>query len=177
MPRQGPRWPTLVVAVGNPLCGDDGFGPLVLRRLRELPEPARQADLLLAHTDLLAHLDRLAQHASLVLVDAVLDPTGGHDVRVFEELELLTWPMDRDRTGHQISPLLALRLLRVLYPLLSVRIHLVGLCITEISLGRGLAHAGAVDHGVEAVLGLAALHGQLRPRAPPPSVTRDTDQS
>ncbi len=48
MERSSPTSPkaALIAALGNPLCGDDGFGAIVLERLRREPEATRAADLL-----------------------------------------------------------------------------------------------------------------------------------
>jgi hydrogenase maturation protease len=70
--RDGPaRAKLAIVGIGNALAGDDGVGPEVVRRLRELlPEDERVA----LHTlegDLLEIADWLDRTERLVLVDAV----------------------------------------------------------------------------------------------------------
>jgi hypothetical protein len=76
------KW--LVLGLGNPLAGADGFGPAVIARLRRAAWPDG-ADFVDAHTDLLAHLHRFEHFDRVVLVDTVLDDRGG--VAVIDEAE------------------------------------------------------------------------------------------
>lgn len=59
--------------MGNPLAGDDGFGPAVLRRLagEELPPEVELADGGVLGIDLLSELEEIDR---LILVDAVRLP-------------------------------------------------------------------------------------------------------
>jgi hydrogenase maturation protease len=123
----------LIVALGNELCGDDGFGPAVLARLHDDPEIAPRADLLLAGTDLLGQIERFLDYTDVLLLDAVLEPSRAGEVVLFEEQELLSWPADAP-SGHQISPLLAVRLFRTLHPEAPTRLRLLGLCVEAIAL-------------------------------------------
>ena len=62
--------PILVAACGNLMAGDDAFGPLVARRLREIaPDDAEIIDLGMKPTGLLDHLD---QRTAAVVVDAAI---------------------------------------------------------------------------------------------------------
>ena len=140
----------LSVAVGNELCGKDSFGARVLARLRDEPELVECADLLLAHTDLLAQIERFSDYSEVVMLDAVLAPGQEGQVLLFEEQELFSWPADAP-SGHQVSPLLALRLFRALHPEAQTRIRLVGLCVEAIALGPSLPPPGALDAAVELV--------------------------
>jgi hydrogenase maturation protease len=146
----------LVLGLGNPLAGDDGFGPAVIARLRAEPALAHGADLRDAGTDLLGHIDTLAGYDEVVLVDAVvgLEPAGC--VTVIGEHTFSAWPADA--TGcHQISPLVAIRLFRALHPDARTRVTLVALQSGFVGSRPGVAPA-AVAHGVDAVARL------LRPR-------------
>jgi len=134
----------LIVALGNELCGDDGFGPAVLARLRDDPELAPHADLLLAGTDLLGNIQRFPDYDEVVLLDAVLAPDRAGEVLLFEEQELLAWPADAP-SGHQLSPLLALRLFRTLHPAAPTQIRLLGLCVDAIALGPAPCAPAAID--------------------------------
>ena len=145
------KW--LVAALGNPQQGADGFGPAVadrLRRTRGLPDTV---DLVDANTDLLAHLDRFAEYDRVVLVDAVLD-SGSEGVAVFDEETLACWD-ERAPGCHSVSPLVAVKLFRQLYPDSRTRIVLVALCVDEVRLGAGVP-AESVDAGARAVIRLSA---------------------
>jgi hydrogenase maturation protease len=119
------RW--LVLGLGNPLAGADGFGPAVIARLREAGVPDG-VELVDAHTDLLAHLHRFVEADEVVLVDAVL---GGHDgVALVGEDEFSGW--DHSSVGaHQVSPLAVIKLFRRLHPEASTRVRLVAHFVRE----------------------------------------------
>jgi hydrogenase maturation protease len=124
------RW--LVLGLGNPLAGADGFGPAVIARLREAGVPDG-VELVDAHTDLLGHLHRFVEADEVVLVDAVLGGRG--DVAVVEEEEFSGW--DHTSPGaHQISPLAAVKLFRRLHPGERTRIRLVAQFVREEDFGR-----------------------------------------
>lgn len=132
-----PRNRTLLVALGNPLSGDDGFGARVMERLRSAPEGFPPGvSLVDAGTDLLNHIESFAEYDRVVLIDAVLDPEGklGQPGRVvaFDEEALLSWP-ETSEGVHQMSPLLGVRLFRILHPEAQARIHIIGLCVDRIS--------------------------------------------
>lgn len=167
------KW--LVAALGNPQQGADGFGSAVADRLQREGDLPDGVDLVDAHTDLLAHLDRFADYDRVVLVDAVLsDGSGG--VAVFDEAAFARWDADAPDC-HSISPLVAVKLFRQLYPASRTRIALVALCVDEVRLG-----AGASEDRVEA--GAQAVKRLLRndpldpwtdpPHPPPPGARRET---
>ena len=69
------RQKTLLVGLGNPLSGDDGFGARVVELLQRngtviLPD----VSLVDAGTDLLNHIESFAEYDRVVLIDAILDP-------------------------------------------------------------------------------------------------------
>jgi hydrogenase maturation protease len=113
----------LVVSVGNPLAGDDGIGPAVTLALAERGDLSG-ADILDAGTDLLAHVDALARYDEVFLIDAVIDPSRVGEVSVVEQETLLAWP-ERSPGAHAISPLVAIKLFRALYPAASTRFSLI----------------------------------------------------
>ncbi len=62
----------LVMALGNPLAGSDGFGAAVLARLREggaLPADVALVD---ADIDLVGRIDALHAYDEVILIDAVV---------------------------------------------------------------------------------------------------------
>jgi hydrogenase maturation protease len=124
------RW--LVLGLGNPLAGADGFGPAVIERVRDAGAPDG-VELIDAHTDLLAHLHRFAEADEVMLVDAVLDERGG--VALVDEEEFSRWD-DTSRGAHQVSPLAAVKLFRRLHPAAAARIRLVAHFVREEDFGR-----------------------------------------
>lgn len=62
---------TLILGVGNPLRGDDGVGPEVIRLLQEDPLVTGKADLLDGGTDGLNLLDDIQAYQYVIIVDAV----------------------------------------------------------------------------------------------------------
>ena len=115
----------LVVGLGNPHFGDDAFGAAVLGELRRRGgDPG--AELLDAGTDLLASIDSFGDYDEVILVDAVIDPSRAGEIAVIEQEELLGWP-DASPTCHAISPLVAIKLFRMLHPEYPTRFTLVAL--------------------------------------------------
>lgn len=137
------KW--LVLGLGNPLAGADGFGPAVIARLRR-ESPPDGAYLVDAHTDLLAHLHRFEQVDHVFLVDTVLDDRGG--VAMVDEAEFSQWD-DRSGGVHQLSPLAAVKLFRHLHPEAATLITLVAHFVPE--------HAFALQPGATTVQAAADL--------------------
>ena len=150
---------TLVIGLGNPLSGDDGFGAEVIERLRHTRELRGAVDLLDAHTDLLGHMDRFAGYDQVILVDTVLDAGRSGEVVTCEEKGFIGWP-DFAATCHQISPLTAVKLFRRLQPGAQTRIRLVALCVEEITMTPGLTEGAGVDAAVERIRRLADRRSQ-----------------
>ena len=143
--------------MGNPLAVEDSFGPRVLQRIRaafDLPD----VDLLDAHTDLLGHIDRLASYPLVVIVDALLDPAGkvaaAGSLVILDEVRLLSLP-DEAHSIHQISPVVALKLFRQLYPDAVTRIVLVAFCASEVQF-RGTLKEDTIAQAANEVLRLVA---------------------
>jgi hydrogenase maturation protease len=139
----------LVVGLGNPLAGSDGFGVAVLARLAARGGLPPHVSLLDAGTDLLGHLDDFLAYDEVVLVDVVLGmPSGGHVVLVDEET-FNTWP-ESAASCHHMSPLVAVKLFRTLHPEAATRIRLIGYAVDEVALG-GVVQDAAVEAGAAAV--------------------------
>ena len=65
---------TLLVGLGNPLSGDDGFGPCVLERLHAAGlDCVPDVSLVDAGTDLLNYIESFSEYDRVVLIDAILD--------------------------------------------------------------------------------------------------------
>jgi hydrogenase maturation protease len=128
---------TLILGLGNPLSGDDIFGPQVLEQLRQsetdMPPGATLID---AHTDLLNHIEDFTKYDSVLLIDAILDPEcklgdPGHVVAL-DEQQLQSLP-ETSPSIHQISPMLAVKLFRTLHPESQTQITLIGLIIDQLT--------------------------------------------
>jgi hydrogenase maturation protease len=150
---------TLVIGLGNPLLGDDAFGPRVIERLRlEAAGSLHDADLLDAYTDLLGQIDLFPAYEQVVLVDAILIPEGRESrigqVQVLDEEAVQALPATSPSV-HQFSPVLALKLFRSLHPHAATQIRLVGLCTSRVSIDSGtVASPGAI--GAEVISAGAA---------------------
>jgi Ni,Fe-hydrogenase maturation factor len=160
----------LVLGLGNPLVGEDGFGGAVIEWLRRRPDLSAGVDLVDAHTDLLAQVETLASYDEVVLVDVVVSvpgrPTPGDagraksdegsgrpgTVTVIDEEAFARCP-DTSPSCHQISPLLAVNLFRALHPEAATRITLVALHADGLRFGPGVADS-LVTSGGEAVIRL-----------------------
>ena len=132
-----PAKKTLLVGLGNPLNGDDGFGPSVIERLRAAGlDKFPDVSLLDAGTDLLNHIENFSEHDRVLLIDAILDPEGklGSPGRVelLEEKSFLSWS-EESRGVHQMSPLLGVKLFRTLHPEARIQIYLLGLFVDQLS--------------------------------------------
>jgi len=142
----------LVLGLGNPLLGDDGFGSAVIELLRQRPELSAAVDLVDAHTDLLAQVETLGSYDEVVLVDVVIGAGRPGDVEVVDEETFMRWP-ETSPSCHQISPLLAVKLFRALHPQAATRITLVALHADVVRAAPGVA-TSAVAAGGEAVVGI-----------------------
>lgn len=142
----------LVLGLGNPLVGEDGFGPAVIETLRRRPDLPDGADLVDAGTDLLGQLDTLESYDEVVLVDVVISDGRAGTIEVIEEATLTGWP-DTSPSCHHVSPLLAVKLFRTLHPQASTRIKLVALHAEALHATPGVAPT-AVAAGAQLVAGL-----------------------
>jgi hydrogenase maturation protease len=140
----------LVVGLGNPLAGDDGFGPAVAGRLRD-EGLGGEVTLVEACTDLLGLVDELERHETVVLVDAM---TGGGapagTVALVDDAALLRGRA-RSTSAHRLSPVEAVRVFRALRPAAPTRIVLVALHVDEVGVGPARAGSDAVAAGARLV--------------------------
>ncbi len=144
----------LVVGIGNPLQGADGFGPAVVERLRARADLPRDTTLLDAHTDLLGCLETFAAFDQVVLVDAFVGGTATGAVSIVDEATFSGWNSDSPDI-HAVSAVLAVGLFRRLYAA-PTTIVLVGLDASDIGRAHPLRY-DQIDAGVAAVLKLIAL--------------------
>lgn len=147
----------LVLGLGNPLSGADGFGPAVVERLRD-GTPVPGVEIVDAGTDLLGWIARFADYDRVVLVDAVAvgDPATPPCVATIGEETFTAW--DAASAGaHEMSPLAAVRLFRALQHGTSITpvIQLVGFFVSETAFARR-PDAAEIDAGVDAVQQLVA---------------------
>jgi hydrogenase maturation protease len=145
----------LVLGLGNPLVGEDGFGSAVIELLRQRPDLSAAVDLVDAHTDLLAQVETLGSYDEVVLVDVVIGAGHPGDVAVVDEETFMRWP-ETSPSCHQISPLLAVKLFRALQPQAATRITLVALHADVVRAAPGVA-ASVVAAGGEAVVGIISM--------------------
>ncbi len=146
------------MALGNPLSGDDGFGARVLKKLQglavDLPPEVTLVD---AGTDLLNQIESFAEYGHIVLIDAILDPEGklGQTGRVdvIDEESILSWP-ETSQSVHQITPLLGIKLFRVLHPAAKTKINILGLFVDRISHSPLYMTDERIEEAVAAVLAL-----------------------
>jgi hydrogenase maturation protease len=101
---------SLVLGLGNRLSGADAFGPAVIEWLRGAVDLPLSVQLVDAHTDLLAYIDRFAHYDHVILVDTVL-ATSRHGIAVFDEKTFSAWE-DRFTGAHELSPLTVVKLFR-----------------------------------------------------------------
>ena len=152
-----PAKKTLLVGLGNPLSGDDGFGPLLLKHLGEAGNLPRDVSLVDAGTDLLNHIDSFSKYDRVVLLDAILDPEGKLGppgrVAVLEEQSFLSWS-ETAQGVHQISPLVGIKLFRLLNPEARVEIRLVGLFVDRLSSSPMYMTNERIQEALEAVRSL-----------------------
>jgi hydrogenase maturation protease len=159
----GPPDKTLLVALGNPLIGDDGFGPRVLERLQDAPASIPSAVTLVdAGTDLLNYIESFAVYSRVVLVDSILDPDGKLGapgrVAVLDEEEFLAFS-GTSQSAHQLSPLTGIRLFRVLYPEAKTRIDLLGLFVDQITTRPRHLTEDRIQEALQVIHTLVIGHG------------------
>jgi hydrogenase maturation protease len=134
-PTNSPK--TLILGLGNPLSGDDCFGPQVLELLHQNGTGSLPGiSLIDAHTDLLNHLEDFAGCEHVLLIDTILDPENklgqSGQIAVLNEAEFLSWS-ETSPSVHQMSPLLAVKLFRQLYPEAKTQITLIGLLVDQLT--------------------------------------------
>jgi hydrogenase maturation protease len=124
--------------LGNPLSGDDSFGPQVIERLQQSePKLPPGITLIDAHTDLLNYIEDFTKYDNVLLIDAILDPEAKlgapGNMAVMDEDKFQSFP-ETSQSIHQMSPLLAVKLFRTLHPETQTQITLIGLIIDQLTL-------------------------------------------
>jgi hydrogenase maturation protease len=140
--------PGLVLALGNPLAGDDGVGWLLAERLAADAQIRREADVVCAGTDVYRCSEALAGRQRVVIIDAALSAAADLRVRTVAHPPPAG---ERRSSAPALDPVAAVSLLRELQPeLQGAEIWWVLLDVPEIALGVGLS-AGAARQLPEAV--------------------------
>lgn len=128
----------VLLALGHPERTDDGFGERLLRQFEARYRlPANVRCLYAGHLPL-AHYERIAGCAWLVLLDAVKSDTPGHPVIVTDPLPPLH--TEQAIAVHQMGAVQLLQLLEVLGDQ-PARISLVGAPFASLEWGNGLSRA------------------------------------
>jgi hydrogenase maturation protease len=125
--------PRLVLGLGNPLMGDDGVGWYVASRLAGDSRLPADAEALWGGTDLLRYAGQIVGRSHVILVDAIQDEAEPGSVAVFEDCAELE---ERQTNAHELSPVRAMRLLRMMTP---VRMTLLGVSISSAEVGDRLS--------------------------------------
>jgi hydrogenase maturation protease len=152
---------TVVLALGNPLMGDDGLGPAVLNRLQGW-EWSGDLSIVDGETWGLKLLPTVEAADRLLVIDAIdIGAAPGTVVRV--EASDLPRRLDTAMSPHQIGlrDVLALAALRGTYP---TALTAIGAQPERVIFGQSLspAVAGAVDAIVEAATGQLTAWGHAR---------------
>jgi hydrogenase maturation protease len=100
--------PCLILGLGNQLAGDDGVGPVLLRRARRDARFPPDVEFLTGGTDLLRYEDALAGRSHVILVDAVLAASPPGTPFITEHSDLAGTP----QSAHRLAAMDALELLR-----------------------------------------------------------------
>lgn len=141
----------LVIGLGNPLRGDDAAGPEVIARLRtELGDAAPDVELVEAHSLVPELAERLAAHATTVLVDADPQATEAHLEEVATSLDATP---SRQPLGHATTVRELIHLAQHLYGARG-RVWLCRVPASDFTAGAPLTPACAA--GVEAAVRLIA---------------------
>ena len=160
---------TLILGLGNPLSGDDGFGARVLEVLQQnKTEFLPGVSLINAFTDLLNHIETFAAYDRVVLIDAILDPENklGQPglIVTLREKEFISWS-ESSSSVHQMSPILAVRLFRQLYPSSQVQISLVGLVVDQLTFALRFATDLRIQEAAAVVEGLLKTRSAANPNS------------
>jgi hydrogenase maturation protease len=150
-----PRRPCLVLALGNPLMGDDGVGWHLALRLRGDPRLPSDVEVVWGGTDLLGCGDLMAGRRRVVLVDALAGGTPGELV----PLDPADPGLESAAAGaHALSAPAALALLRGCQPgFAATEVRFLGVEVAHVAPGEQLSPAvaarlaGLVEEVLEAV--------------------------
>lgn len=128
----------LIVGVGNPLLGDEGIGPYVVRNLSQLPMPA-DVEILDCGCDLLNLVSYIDEPKKIIILDAIR--AGGKPGRIYRfDLNELETMQTVTRSAHQLPMADAIRLLKKVCPCLSgCEIVIIGIEPRVMELGGDLS--------------------------------------
>jgi len=147
--------PVLVIALGNPLMGDEGIGWHVAGRLAADPRLPPRVEVVWGGTDLLRLADRMAGRSRVILIDALLDGSKPGDVTVFDSLAGLD---PRQEHAHHLSVVEAVQLLSMVAP---VPFTLLAISVSSVEMRPDLSAELAarlpaiIDRVLEKLLSLA----------------------
>jgi hydrogenase maturation protease len=131
--------PVLVLALGNPLVGDDGVGGGLARLAAADPEISARADVINAGTDLFRQATQLPGRQRIIIVDAALTTAAVSAVRVVPHPPPAA---DRRSSAHALDPVAAVQLLRSVLPeVAAVAIWWLLIEVPEIRSGPGVSPA------------------------------------
>jgi hydrogenase maturation protease len=124
--------------VGNPLLGDEGIGPYVVRNLSQLSMPA-DVEILDCGCDLLNLVSYIDRPKKIIILDAIR--AGGQPGRIYRfDLNELETMQTVTRSAHQLPMADALRLLKKVCPCLSgCEIVVIGIEPKAMELGGDLS--------------------------------------
>jgi len=127
----------LVVGLGNPLMGDDGFGPAVIEALEASPYPPNVT--LCTAPDVLRLADLWRDEASVWLVDVVVRNARPGTIHRFEDDAVRSMPPHPASSHHLAFGVSLQWLLHALPAMRRVRFRLWGVEPAEIAPGGGLS--------------------------------------
>ncbi len=154
----------LVFGCGNVLMGDDGFGPAVVKKLRQqhrLPDWAHAEDVGTSVRELLFNISMLEKHPEHIIVVDAVDRPGREPGEVFEiSIDEIPEKKVVDYSFHQFP---TTNLLKTLQDRCGIRVTVVaaqaGGKLEEVKPGLSGAMRTAVREAAEKVMGLVRDNG------------------
>ena len=145
--------PHLVIALGNPLMGDEGVAFHLVEALRQDSRLPEDVEVLWGGADLLGCADKMIGCTRVTLLDALLDPSAPGALSIFDgDFSALETCQS---SAHQLSAVGALELLRIADPSLrNVRFKLlaVAMCSAEMQSELSPALAAKLPQLLDQVL-------------------------
>jgi len=158
-----------VVGLGNPLYGDDGVGPLVVRRLAEDPRLPRGVETLEGGCDILRLTSEFVGRARVVLVDALAGGGGAGTIHVIEEADFGSLKA-RSTGAHFLSAVEGVLLMRSTMPeLQGTSFTLIAVEVERVAPGEEVSPAVAarvpevLDVLLEIIRPASSSNGSTRP--------------
>lgn len=124
----------LILGIGNPLFGNDGFGQAVIEVLAHDKGLQEFADIEDAGTDLLNWIEKFSNYDVVVVVDVALSPDNRGNILVLDEKALAEW-QGLGLDAHAFSPVIALALFRQLFKHAHTILKVVVWCTDSAHLG------------------------------------------